>query len=573
MPVKNSKCECLIIESAFDGRILDSRCRAIHDFGKSAADSAPMWKSDLSCVNIDQLGFCSSWRTFVSVVGERGMSLEQQIAISKESEEVYACGIKLGDVVCATVAATPRDTRLALLMELLDRIARKAIEVRSDLGGLPPDRSVPAGDFSFGHFDAMTSMCERLAMLWGKLCGPEPVPDSVVASQSEVVDSRISARRSAEAGEARRERDQALNDLEQISDLINEEYLRREALLQNIVECVLHACGPWKATGARLVLGNFIVEAAAFDDQAKNPTVSILSPEGVVGSLAICRSSDTSTVEVEGADEITKEVLQSAANRISRLAGMGQVKKSANRSLEEVMQSNKDLQQFAHVASHDLRQPLRVMCSFAQLLRRRYSEQFDDTASQYLAYIEDAGSRLQRMILGLMNLLSLDTSTAGLREVALDGVVEQSVKHIASKLQEKNGQVISESLPRVVGDPDQLLQLFQNLISNGLKFNESDSPSVRISAKVIGGEWAVTFEDNGIGIDPDHCERIFELFIRLNSRSAYEGSGIGLAICRRIVERHGGRIWTDSVPGRGASVRFTLPIAGLNHAVHGVDET
>jgi PAS domain S-box-containing protein len=230
-------------------------------------------------------------------------------------------------------------------------------------------------------------------------------------------------------------------------------------------------------------------------------------------------------------------------------------------SLETLERSNKELEQFAYVASHDLQEPLRLISSYTQLLAARYQGKLDAKADEFIAYAVDGAKRMQRLIQDL-----LAYSRVASREMALAPVDCQMVMTVVLKnlsvIIHENGAVIScESLPVVQGNENQLIQVFQNLVGNAIKFHGPQPPEIKVSARLdeAAKEWIFSIRDNGIGIAPEFFERIFVIFQRLHSRRKYEGTGIGLAICKRIIERHGGRIWVESEPDKGSAFYFTVP--------------
>jgi light-regulated signal transduction histidine kinase (bacteriophytochrome) len=227
----------------------------------------------------------------------------------------------------------------------------------------------------------------------------------------------------------------------------------------------------------------------------------------------------------------------------------------------ELERSNYELQQFAYVASHDLQEPLRMVTSYLGLLTKRYGDKLDKDANEFVAYATEGAARMQLLIQDLLAYSRVGTQGEPLRPMDCRSVLEQAKKNLTIALQEANGQVIHEPLPEVSGDATQLVQLFQNLLSNALKFRGRNKPLVQIGAVPNDGKWLFSVRDNGIGLNPDHAERIFVIFQRLHTNQEYDGTGIGLAICKRIVERHGGTIWVQSSPGEGATFYFTLPEA------------
>ncbi len=235
----------------------------------------------------------------------------------------------------------------------------------------------------------------------------------------------------------------------------------------------------------------------------------------------------------------------------------------ARRALEEAVaelkRSNADLQQFAYVASHDLQEPLRMVASYTQLLAKRYKGKLDSDADEFIAYAVDGANRMQRLIQDLLAYSRVDTQGQVFEPTSVEALVGYALDNLRSAVEESRAVVTHDPLPTVMADERQLLQLFQNLLSNALKFRGEQPPRVHVSAERRGSEWLFSVRDNGIGIDPQYAERIFVVFQRLHNVAEYPGTGIGLSICKKIVERHGGRIWMESRLGQGATFYFTLP--------------
>jgi PAS domain S-box-containing protein len=227
---------------------------------------------------------------------------------------------------------------------------------------------------------------------------------------------------------------------------------------------------------------------------------------------------------------------------------------------EELARSNADLEQFAYVASHDLQEPLRMVASYLQLIAQRYQGRLDADADDFINYAVDGARRMKQLINDLLNF-----SRAGRgpepRPIDLNRALERALAILALAIEENHAVVNVDGLPRVMGDEARLAEVFQNLVSNAIKFRGAQPPRIRIGARREDGFWTISVADNGIGIDPAYNDRIFAMFQRLHGREEYSGTGIGLAICKRIVERTGGRIWVESEPGCGATFSFTLPAA------------
>jgi signal transduction histidine kinase len=227
---------------------------------------------------------------------------------------------------------------------------------------------------------------------------------------------------------------------------------------------------------------------------------------------------------------------------------------------EELTRSNRDLEQFAYVASHDLQEPLRKVASFCQLLQRRYAGQLDERADQYIAFAVDGAQRMQRLINDLLAFSRIGRLTAGFVDVDLDAVLTEAAAQLEGKAD--GAKITWADLPTVEGEEPLLTTLFVNLIGNSLKFRRPDVPAtVHVSAHRLAKEWQITVKDNGIGIEPEFADKVFVIFQRLHARDAYEGTGIGLAIVKKIVEYHGGRIWLGADVTEGTEINFTLPLS------------
>jgi signal transduction histidine kinase len=225
----------------------------------------------------------------------------------------------------------------------------------------------------------------------------------------------------------------------------------------------------------------------------------------------------------------------------------------------ELERSNVELEQFAYVASHDLQEPLRKVASFCQLLEQRYEGQLDERADQYIAFAVDGAKRMQQLINDLLAFSRVGRATGELEQVDLDDVLRRATGNLSAAIEESGARIESDPLPTVDGEASLLTLVFQNLIGNAVKFRADAAPEVRITAERQDGQWAFACSDNGIGIEPEYAERVFVIFQRLHAKDEYAGTGIGLSMCRKIVEYHGGRIWLDTDNDSGTTFRFTLP--------------
>jgi PAS domain S-box-containing protein len=226
---------------------------------------------------------------------------------------------------------------------------------------------------------------------------------------------------------------------------------------------------------------------------------------------------------------------------------------------EELKRSNAELEQFAYVASHDLQEPLRMVASYTQLLGRRYESKFDSDAREFMAYIVDGASRMKQLIEDLLAYSRVGTKGEDFKAISSEAALRRALFNLRAAIEEAGAVVTHDTMPAVNADEPQLAQLFQNLIGNALKFRSASVPRIHVAVSEKDSEWKFEVRDNGIGIEPQYYERIFMVFQRLHNKGEYPGTGIGLAICKKVVERHGGRIWVASRPGEGSSFHFTLP--------------
>jgi PAS domain S-box-containing protein len=242
------------------------------------------------------------------------------------------------------------------------------------------------------------------------------------------------------------------------------------------------------------------------------------------------------------------------------ITGRKRSEQERERLIGELQRSNKELEQFAYVASHDLQEPLRMVGSYTTLLEKRYKEQLDERAREYIYFAVDGAERMQKLIEGLLAYSRITRRGAEFKRVNLNKVFSAALSNLSVTVEEARAEIAKEELPVVSGDETQMVQLFQNLIGNAVKYRKPDAPpKVHVSGRRDGRSWVFSVKDNGIGIEAKYYEKIFQIFQRLHTRSEYAGTGIGLALCKRIVERHYGRIWVESVPGEGSTFFFSIP--------------
>jgi PAS domain S-box-containing protein len=240
-------------------------------------------------------------------------------------------------------------------------------------------------------------------------------------------------------------------------------------------------------------------------------------------------------------------------------------RQQARLALEEharnLERSNAELEQFAYVASHDLQEPLRMVASYAQLLARRYRDKLDQDAEEFIEYIVDGATRMQNLINDLLAFSRVGTRTREFEATDSNAVLQRVLNHLQVAIEESQAVITYDDLPEVMADSQQLGQLFQNLLSNAIKFHGDEPPVIHVGCQQKGDDYLFSVADQGIGIEPQYAERIFQLFQRLHGKKEYSGTGIGLAICKKIVERHSGQIWLESGTGQGSTFYFTLPIS------------
>ncbi len=262
----------------------------------------------------------------------------------------------------------------------------------------------------------------------------------------------------------------------------------------------------------------------------------------------------------------TSPILDDNGNYVGSIAGVQDIterklgEERLKQTLAELDRSNKELEQFAYVTSHDLREPLRMMTSFAQSLEKRYKGRLDGAADEYIHFIVDGASRMQRLIDDILVYSRVGTRGLPFGPVEMDKVLQEVLLNLKATIDETQARITSDPLPVLQGDPTQMQQVLQNLVGNALKFHrDGEPPTVHISAAQQDKDWHFTVKDNGIGMDPELFGRLFVLFQRLHPPDKYPGTGVGLAVTKKIVERHGGRIWVESQPGSGSTFHFSLP--------------
>lgn len=257
--------------------------------------------------------------------------------------------------------------------------------------------------------------------------------------------------------------------------------------------------------------------------------------------------------------KITGEIVFNALHRRRTEASIHEQKQALEQANMALARSNEELQQFAYIASHDLREPLRAIAGFSGLLAQRYGGKLDQGADEYIRFVTDSASRMHNMINDLLNYSRLDTRAEPPKACDMNQLLGLAQSNLLAAIAESGAEVTHDPLPVVTADPTQIVQLLQNLLANAIKFRGDGKPRVHVTARRQDAECLFSVCDNGIGIDPRHADAAFQIFKRLHTSDKYSGTGIGLAVCKRIVERSGGRIWVERNPGQGSTFHFTLP--------------
>lgn len=295
-------------------------------------------------------------------------------------------------------------------------------------------------------------------------------------------------------------------------------------------------------------------------------------PVASILSLVITASRDQDKKQIEKhlhdleeADEKLKRVNSTLETRVkNRTVDLVSANNRLEQTLELLKHSNQELEQFAYIASHDLQEPVRMITSYLQLLKRRYEGQLDSDADDFINFAVDGAVRMQRMINALLTYSRVNTKGGEFLPVSFDEIFDQVNDNLQVAIRENNATVTHDTLPTLIADEVQMVHLLQNLVINAINYRRDEPPRIHITAKQIENAWEFTVSDNGIGIEPQYFERIFMMFQRLHNKRE-SGSGVGLAICRRIIDRHNGNIWIESEVGRGSRFHFTIPAGEENN--------
>ena len=281
----------------------------------------------------------------------------------------------------------------------------------------------------------------------------------------------------------------------------------------------------------------------------------------VTGSLGEHTAVDC--IKQGAADYVLKDNLSRLPESVRRAIRENKLREEHKQSQEDLARSCQDLEQFAYIASHDLQEPLRMVAAYTQLLAERYRGKLDADADKYIQYAVDGALRMQTLVQDLLAFSRVGQQGLDIQNTKSNLAVETAVKNLYATIHESGALVTHDCLPVVYANAPQLVQVFQNLIANAIKFRGAEPIAIHVSACKSGKEWVFSVTDNGIGIAPEHAEIIFVTFKRLHTHAEYPGNGIGLAICKKIIERRGGKIWVESQPGQGSTFKFTFPVVEL----------
>jgi signal transduction histidine kinase len=308
--------------------------------------------------------------------------------------------------------------------------------------------------------------------------------------------------------------------------------------------------GYWPDTGVRLRLDEWpMARSVQKGETVAGEAVDIERSNGTRGTVLISSApikDDSGTIT--GAVTIAMDITAQTA-----------IEKELAEKAEDLVRSNKELQQFAYVASHDLKEPLRMVTTYVQMLDRRYCDKLDDQAKEYIGFAVEGSKRMYALVDDLLTYSRVETSVQPFSAVAMDQVMITALKDLNEAIESIGATVTVDHLPEVNADFQQMVQLMENLIGNAIKFRRDEPPVVQVSATMNENGWLFSVKDNGIGIAKEYSDKVFQMFQRLHPREMFPGTGIGLAICKKVVERHGGKIWFESEPGVGTTFYFTMP--------------
>jgi PAS domain S-box-containing protein len=372
--------------------------------------------------------------------------------------------------------------------------------------------------------------------------------------------------------------------VEAIADTLDNDYCKVLELLPNGEELLLRSGCGWKdGYVGEATVGTEMASQAGYTLASERPVVvddmeaesrftgpELLIEHDVMSGISTIIGPFHSPWGVLGTHDTVRRrftqhdvnFVQAVANVLSNAIERARYERRLTDTIEDLKESNERLEQFAYIASHDLQEPLRMVSNYLRLIEDRYRDELDDDAEEFIDFAVNGADRMREMIDDLLTYSRIEQHSDSLEPTDTKEVVERVLESLQIQVEELDAEIDVEALPNVRGDEKLLEQLFQNLVSNALKYHDDEPPRVEIGATRRGEKWLFRVEDNGIGIEPRYTDRIFEVFKRLHTHEEYPGTGIGLTLCKRIVDRHGGEIWVESEPGEGATFYFTLSPAG-----------
>ena len=375
--------------------------------------------------------------------------------------------------------------------------------------------------------------------------------DRVVVTATDITQLKASAERRKRELE---EREKELAAVQLATNLLDTDEQSAAELLQEFVAILPQFFQYPEQTDARVSVGGDVATTSDYEPLDRGITTATRTATGTPITIDVVLHERPDLPERD-----TVQLLDEEQEMIDMLATLLTFHFDRDEYIDELRESNERLEQFAYAASHDLQEPLRMVSSYLQLIDRRYADELDADGAEFLSFAVDGAERMREMIDGLLEYSRVESQGDPFERVDLDAVLEETLEDLQLSIEEHDATITADSLPTVAGDDSQLRQVFQNLVDNAIEYSGEGSPRAHVTAERDGDEWVISVTDEGIGIDPEATDRIFEVFQRLHTHEEYAGTGIGLALCQRIVERHGGTIWVESEPGRGATFSFTLP--------------
>ncbi len=381
--------------------------------------------------------------------------------------------------------------------------------------------------------------------------GDQAVADRVVVTATDITDLKeLTERRKREL----EEREKELAAVQLATNLLDTGEQSADELLQEFVTILPQFFHYPERTAARVSVGGGVATTGDYESLDRRITSSSSTANGTPITIDVVLHEASDLPEGD-----TAALLDEEQELIEMLSTLLKFHFDRDEYIDELRESNERLEQFAYAASHDLQEPLRMVSSYLQLIEQRYADELDSDGEEFLAFAIDGAERMREMIDGLLAYSRVESQGDPFERVDLDEVLSNALEDLQFSIEEHGATITVDSLPTVNGDANQLRQVFQNLLDNAIEYSGDESPRAHVTAERDGDEWVITVTDEGIGIDPEATDRIFDVFQRLHTQEEYAGTGIGLALCQRIVERHGGTIWVESEPGEGATFSFTLP--------------